>query len=138
MFPLETIEQAIDYIDAHQDTYHFAIQHKEDNKVIGYINVSSKVSHELGYALSKDYWNQGITSEACNVLIKLLKEEKIPFITATHDVNNPNSGKVMEKIGMTYHYSYDECVQPKNQNVTFKMYQLNFDPKSEIYRGFVV
>lgn len=51
-------------------------------------------------------------TEACLSLISLLKEAGISYITATHDRNNPRSGKVMKKIGMTYRYSYEEqCSQ---------------------------
>ena len=56
-----------------------------------------------------------------------LKQTGIPYITATHDVNNPRSGKVMQALGMKYQYSYEELWQPKNFLVTFRMYQLNFD-----------
>lgn len=33
----------------------------------------------------------------------------------------------MKKVGMLYKYSYKEMWQPKNYEVTFRMYQLNFD-----------
>lgn len=59
------------------------------------------------------------------------------YVTATHDVNNPYSGEVMKKIGMTYRYSYEEQWQPKGILVTFRMYQLNLDGKDErIYRKY--
>ena len=51
----------------------------------------------------------------------------LSYITATHDENNPRSGAVMKKLGMTYRYSYEERWQPKDMLVTFRMYQLNFD-----------
>lgn len=52
---------------------------------------------EVGYCISRDYWNQGIVTEAFNGLIKLAFEE-IGFarLTARHDVLNPASGRVME------------------------------------------
>ncbi len=53
------------------------------------------------------------------------------FITATHDIHNSGSGKVMQKIGMKYQYSYQELWQPKKIVVTFRMYQLNFDNKQD-------
>lgn len=58
-------------------------------------------------------------------VVKQLRESDIPYITATHDINNPRSGNVMKRIGMTYCYSYEELWQPKNRLVTFRMYQLN-------------
>lgn len=59
---------------------------------------------------------------ASNAVIKLLREDGIPYITATHDKNNPRSGNVMKRIGMKYCYSYKEQWQPKNFPVIFRMY----------------
>ena len=61
----------------------------------------------------------------------------MPYVTATHDRNNPGSGRVMQKIGMRYHYTYEELWQPKNIMVFFRMYQLNLDGKYDrIYMGY--
>ena len=66
-----------------------------------------------------------------------MEQTGIPYITATHDVNNPRSGKVMQALGMKYQYSYEESWQPKNFLVTFRMYQLNFDKeKDRVYRKY--
>ena len=60
-----------------------------------------------------------------------------PYITATHDRNNPRSGNVMRKLGMTYRYSYEELWQPKNFPVIFRMYQLNLNGDNEfVYRKY--
>ena len=71
---------------------------------------------------------------------KLYPSEKhieIPYITATHDVNNPRSGRVMQAIGMKYRYSYNELWQPKNKWVTFRMYPLNLDgQENRIYKKY--
>ena len=39
-------------------------------------------------------------------------------------MNNPRSGQVMRRLGMRCAYSYEELVRPKNQRVTFRLYQL--------------
>jgi len=104
-----------------------AICLKEDNIPIGYVHVSDDESHDLGYGLRKEFWHQGIVSEACKAVLGFLKTTAIPYITATHDINNPRSGKVMESIGMKYQYTYEELWQPKNILVRFRMYQLNLD-----------
>ena len=65
------------------------------------------------------------------------KHIEIPYITATHDVNNPRSGRVMQAIGMKYRYSYNELWQPKNKWVTFRMYPLNLDgQENRIYKKY--
>ena len=43
----------------------------------------------------------------------------------------------MQRIGMTYQYSYEELVQPKNVLVTFRMYQKNLDGNHDrVYRKY--
>lgn len=132
-FPLETLEQAAAFLQsrflAYYDkpsAYRYAICLKEDSVPIGYVNVSDEDSHDLGYGLRKEFWHRGIVTEACRALVDRLQTAGLPYITATHDINNPHSGAVMQKMGMTYRYSYKELVQPKNTWVTFRMYQLNF------------
>lgn len=53
--------------------------------------------NDLGYALAKQYWRQGYASEACRAVVAQLREDGLPYITATRDVNNPRSGEVMKK-----------------------------------------
>ena len=48
--------------------------------------------------------------------LEQLKKDGIPYITATHDINNPRSGRVMKRLGMKYQYSYEEQWQPKKPN----------------------
>lgn len=43
----------------------------------------------------------------------------------------------MRRIGMRYRYTYRELVQPKNQLVTFRLYQLNLDGREErVYQKY--
>lgn len=61
----------------------------------------------------------------------------MPFVTATHDRENPRSGRVMQKLGMVYRYSYREQWQPKDISVVFRLYQLNLDgDRARVYRGY--
>ena len=107
--------------------YFFAVCLKENDEPIGYIDVGEADSFDLGYALRKEYWHQGIITEAGRAVIELLREEGFAYITATHDRNNPKSGAVMQRLGMKYRYSYKEQWQPKDFPVIFRMYQLNLD-----------
>lgn len=88
--------------------YNYAVCLKEDNIPIGYVNVSMEDSHDFGYGLRREFWRRGIATEAGLAVIAQLKKDGIPYITATHDVNNPRSGNVMKRLGMTYRYSYEE------------------------------
>lgn len=144
MFPLKNIEEAKEYLQSkyianysEQRGFYYALCLKEDNMPIGYIHVSNDDSHDLGYGLRKEFWHKGLCSEACQAVIEQLKQTGIPYITATHDVNNPRSGKVMQAIGMEYQYTYEELWQPKNFLVTFRMYQLNLDGQEDrVYRKY--
>ncbi len=107
--------------------YAYAVCLREDSIPIGYIKVDMDESHDLGYGLRREFWRRGIVTEAGKAVVEQVKRDGLPYITATHDRNNPRSGNVMRKIGMTYCYSYKEQWQPKNIPVIFRMYQLNLD-----------
>ncbi len=133
-FPFETITETEKHLQeyylksyTHPMGYRYAICLKSDNLPIGYIHVSTDESHDFGYGLRKEFWHRGIVTEACTATIEQLRKDGFSYMTATHDVNNPRSGAVMKKLGMTYRYSYEEQWQPKDILVTFRMYQLNFD-----------
>ena len=137
-FPLKTLEETKKFYENNYAKiykqavgYKYAICLKKDNIPIGYVNVSTDDSKDLGYGLRKDFWNRGIVTEACQAVLKQVKEDGLKYVTATHDINNPSSGRVMEKLGMEYKYSYVEQWQPKNILATFRMYQLNFDEKKD-------
>ena len=58
---------------------------------------------EVGYCIGKAWWHKGIVSEALAALISFFFETVgTNRIEAKHDANNPHSGGVMRKCGMTY------------------------------------
>lgn len=122
---------------AQSQGYAYAICLKSDNFPIGYINVEMEEHHDFGYGLRKEFWHQGIVTEAAKAVVEQVKKDGLPYITATHDKNNPRSGNVMRKVGMHYCYSYEEQWQPKNFPVIFRMYQLNFDGNdARVYKKY--
>ena len=117
--------------------YDYAICLKSDNFPIGYVNVDTEEPHHFGYALRKEFWHKGIVTEAGMAVAEQVKRDGLPYITATHDRNNPRSGNVMRKVGMKYCYSYEEQWQPKDFPVVFRMYQLNFDGNNDfVYKEY--
>ena len=116
--------------------YAYAITRRCDGRPIGYVNLETGEAHDLRYGLKREYQRQGYVSEACRALIARAKSDGVPFVTATHDVNNPASGYVMRAVGMKYMYSYEELWQPKNFNVIFRMYQLNLDGRERVYTHY--
>ncbi len=90
------------------DYYQWAIAFKNaENDPFGSISVvctdENTLTFEIGYCIGKKYWRQGITSEALSAVIDFLFENTdVNRIEAIHDINNPNSGKVMKKCGMIF------------------------------------
>lgn len=122
---------------AQPQAYAYAVCLKKDNIPIGYINVDMEEHHDFGYGLRKEFWSQGIMTEAGKAVVAQVKKDGLPYITATHDRNNPRSGGVMKNIGMKYQYSYEEQWPPKDILVTFRMYQLNFDEQEDrVYQKY--
>ena len=57
----------------------------------------------IGYCIGKQWWHQGITSEALNGVIDFLFDQVgVRRVDAKHDPRNPHSGGVMRKCGMQY------------------------------------
>lgn len=143
-FPLKTREDVSKYlyhtifpVYEKEIAYSYAISLKETGQVIGYVHINDiGGSNDIGYALRKEFWHKGITSEACASVIDRLRKVHFPFLTATHDIQNLYSGEVMKKLGMTYRYSYKEQWQPKDILVTFRMYQLNLDGIERTYTEY--
>jgi len=142
MFPLKDMAEARSYL-RYIETWirngglYYAICLKDNDLAVGCIHVSGDDSHDLGYCIRKEFWHNGFCTESCRVVVDLLRRMGLPYITATHDVNNPRSGRVMQAIGMHYCYSYEELWQPKNFPVIFRMYQLNLDGQMDrVYRKY--
>lgn len=143
-FPLKTMEEASVFYETRirsgynrKCAYNYAVCLKKDNFPIGYVTVNTEDGYDFGYGLRKEFWHQGIITEAGKAVVGHLRKEGIPYITATHDVNNSRSGEVMKRLGMRYQYSYEEQWQPKDILVTFRMYQLNFDGQDgRVYKKY--
>ena len=60
-------------------------------------------SVELGWVIGRKWWGNGYTAEAAERLLEFFfTEVSVNRICAGHDIDNPNSGRVMQKIGMKY------------------------------------
>ena len=85
--------------------YQWAIVY--EGEPIGSISVVSQHERiekaEIGYCMGKNWWHKGIMSESLGAVIAFLFDE-VGFqrIESRHDPNNPHSGGVMRKCGMTY------------------------------------
>lgn len=143
-FPLQTMQEAealyrekYETVYAQPRGYRYAVCLQSDDVPIGYVHIGMDEAHDFGYGLRKEFWHRGIMTEAANAVAAQAKRDGLPYLTATHDRNNPHSGDVMRKIGMVYRYSYEEQWQPKDKLVTFRMYQINFSAPSDfVYQKY--
>ena len=93
--------------DTNDDTYNWAIFLKRVGMVIGSITVvnsdKQKKSCEIGYCIGKDYWGEGLVTEALRAVMHyLFFEIGYQRIEAKHDIQNVASGRVMQKVGMQF------------------------------------
>ena len=60
-------------------------------------------SIEIGYCLNSKYWNKGYITETLKGAIDYISQNKLTHrVIAYHAVDNPASGKVMQKAGMQH------------------------------------
>lgn len=108
--PHDTIEKTNQIMDfwmkEYEDpkTIRYGIVLKESNELIGMIDVVGYVNDnpEIGYCLSRKYWNKGYMSEALDRLLKDLFSIGFKTIVIEADQNNIASNKVIEKCGFTF------------------------------------
>ncbi len=94
------------WIDCYQreDYYHWVIEYEKE--IIGDISIVRLFedgSAEIGYSLSYDFWNRGITTEAAEAVIEFMfLQVGIKRIIISHAIENYASGRVAQKCGLTY------------------------------------
>lgn len=78
----------------------YAIQRKEDNKLIGSVNININKRHkhgDLGYLIGKDYQKKGYMKEALDKLTDFYFSKGLVRISAEVMVDNTSSIKLLEK-----------------------------------------
>lgn len=98
----------------------WAIEWNETGRAIGAIGYGDSCNCNLparqgeptiGYWVAHPFWNMGICTEALHLLVAHLKNDTaVKSVISGHFVDNPASGKVMEKCGFrpTGEYCLDE------------------------------
>ena len=108
--PHKTVEESLDVIRTvfRNDTT-WAIEFIASGEAIGamgYVpcegnNLPSREGEPLvGYWVGKPFWNQGICTEALRMMIdRIRRTTDIKSLISSHFIDNPASGRVMEKCG---------------------------------------
>ncbi|PON19279.1 GNAT family N-acetyltransferase [Candidatus Entotheonella serta] len=85
---------------------HFSIFLRAEQSLIGGISLLLDARHqrgELGYWIGVPFWGQGYCTEAARAIVAYgFNTLDLNRIEAQHFTRNPASGRVMQKIGMTY------------------------------------
>ena len=107
----------------------FAIERRSDRRMIGtigfmWINCDHR-SAEVGYSLARDCWNQGYATEALGAVLRFaFRTLKLNRVEAMHEVDNPASGRVMEKCGMTCEGTLRSRVYNKDHFSDVRLYAI--------------
>lgn len=95
-----------------------AVVYRKTGRIIGWCGLQpydNPEEIEIGYAIEKEFWGQGIVSEAAEATLRYGFETLcLDRIVAVAIPENRGSSRVMEKIGMTYEKNTvaygNECV----------------------------
>lgn len=91
------------------DAYYFGITRRTDHMLIGSASLTWRADQqawEIGYNLRFDQWNKGYATETTIAMIQFGQSTLgATAFTAKHAVDNPASGRVLEKSGLKFtHY----------------------------------
>lgn len=110
--------------------YTWGIELKETGELIGSISAIFRQEddgrYEIGYAIGKEYWNNGYTTEALKCVMNyLINDIGIKKFICSHAKLNPISGIVMQKVG--FRYIKDDYFESfdKKQKYDCKVYYLD-------------
>jgi [ribosomal protein S5]-alanine N-acetyltransferase len=83
--------------------FEWAVTIKENGQMIGGVGIFvTDCNGEIGYCLRKDFWGQGIMTEAAESVMRFgFMELDLHRIYATCRPENTASRRIMEKLGMT-------------------------------------
>jgi RimJ/RimL family protein N-acetyltransferase len=73
-------------------------------EVVGCVGLFMKDRHpEIGYWIGRDYWGQGLATEAARAALKWASDDwRKKVVVAGHFADNPASGAVLTKAGFLY------------------------------------
>jgi ribosomal-protein-alanine N-acetyltransferase len=111
--PHQTLDDSLEFIQSVLLAYDqgqvtsWGVEHKADKKLIGTCGFirwdTEQNSAEIGYALSRAYWHQGLMTEAASAAVDFAFQQMGVYrLEAFCDPANIGSARVMEKLGMTF------------------------------------
>lgn len=105
-YPHKDISETKQYLQmCLQAEFCLAITLKGKDEPIGCVDlvgINDVGVYEIGYVLQYTHWGQGYMTEAVQAVISELFRNGFDKIGACHNIDNPASGRVMQKCGMQY------------------------------------
>lgn len=105
----------------------FAIENKENGKVIGHIAVKCDSENgredtkELGFVLNRDYQNKGIMTEVIYKILEHLFSNDIEYVYACCFQHNMPSKRLIEKCGFAF--KQEGTFYSESLNTTYKSFE---------------
>ena len=103
----------------------WGIENKEDNRVIGIIevfNVENDRRGNIGYRVNPNFWGKGICTEALKRVVDFIfLETTLERLNAEADIENVASNKVLKKCG----FAHEGCIRNGkmgNRYCTYNVY----------------
>lgn len=152
--PHQSVEESLHIIQTvFRNPTTWAIVLKDSDLLVGAIGYGPSCDCHLparegeptvGYWIAKPFWNQGLCTEALQLLIAHLRQQNesnennevsaptIPSLISGHFIDNPASGRVMEKCGFVP--TGDICYDPTLHGGTarpIRVLRLNLNAKKE-------
>lgn len=88
------------------EAINWALVPRESGRIAGVVGLRLNPDHrqaELGYWIGKPYWKMGYATEAAAEVVRFgFASLDLHRIHARHFTNNPASGRVLRKIGMSH------------------------------------
>lgn len=121
---IEDSKKFINYcIDNYLDPsfYNWAMELKETHELVGNISIvhTNEETNNMifGWVIGRKYWGNGYAPEAAKKVFDVMFDEVgIDCMVALHDVNNPKSGRAMQKLGMKFEGIIRHC-NKNNQGI---------------------
>ena len=129
------ISQTIDWIKStlvNENEWYWAFVLKKENKVIGTGSIGPNAQMKdywgIGYNLHYDYWHKGYCTEAMKAIIDFAhKKLGVNKICSDHAIDNPRSGKVMEKCGLKFDHYGEYTKLDGSQTFKAKFYKMELE-----------
>ena len=107
----------------------WGIEYRATGQIIGTIGFmwiqTDNSAAEVGYSLSRDYWNRGLMTEALQAVIDYgFGRLNLNRIEAQHETANPASGAVMRKCGMQKEGTLRQRLYNKGRYVDVDLYAI--------------